>query len=118
MELFLREKNLWKRIVKLAEKRCIVVTESAWDWIDNEEDIDMLWVLLSLTLINEDEITFCCLRRAVFENRNMCREIVRLMNDDKEMSEVTESIWKKEFERFASSYLKRILFRRYEPELY
>jgi hypothetical protein len=118
MELLLREKNLWKRIVKLAEKRRIVVTESAWDWIDNEEDIDMLWVLLSLTLINEDEITFCCLRRAVFENRNMCREIVRLMNDDKEMSEVTESIWKKEFERFASSYLKRILFRRYEPELY
>ena len=123
MELLLTDrnefiiKNLWKRIVKLAEKRRIVVTEAAWDWIDNEKDIDMLWVLLSLVLINEDEMTFCCLRRAVFENRGMCREIVKLMNDDKEMSEVTERVWKKEFEQWDSGYLKRILFKRYKPEL-
>jgi hypothetical protein len=123
MELLLTDRNkftikdLWKRIVKLAEKRRIVVTEAAWDWIDNEKDRDMLWVLLSLVLINEDERTLCCLRGAVFENRDMCREIVRLMNDDKEMSEVTERVWKKEFEQWDSGYLKRILFKRYKPEL-
>lgn len=33
----------------------------------------------------------------------MCREIVRLMNDDTEMSEVTERVWKKEFERWDSA---------------
>lgn len=123
MELLLTDrnefiiKNLWKMIVKLAAKRRIVVTEAAWDWIDSEKDINMLWVLLFLVLINEDEMTFCCLRRAVFENRDMCREIVRLMNDDTEMSEVTERVWKKEFERWDSGYLKRILFKRYKPEL-
>jgi len=123
MELLLTDrnectiKNLWKKIVELAEKRRVVVTEAAWDWIDNEKDRDMLRILLSLVLINEDEMTFCCLRRAVFENRDMCREIVRLMNDDKEMSEVTEKVWKKEFEQWASDYLKRILFKRYKPEL-
>lgn len=64
MELLLTDrnefiiKNLWKMIVKLAAKRRIVVTEAAWDWIDSEKDINMLWVLLFLVLINEDEMTF------------------------------------------------------------
>ena len=106
-------RHLWKKIVKYSEKRVIVVTEDAWQWIDKEEDINMLWVLLSLAMIDDYEVTLCGMRRSVFENRAMCREIVRLMNDDEKM---VQAVNLKIDEWDCWDYWKSIFSKRYKPE--
>jgi hypothetical protein len=106
-------RQLWKKIVKYSAKRVIVVTEDAWKWIDNEKNVDILWVLLSLAIIDDYEITLCGMRRSVFENRAMCSEIVRLINDDKEMAQAANL---KIDEWECRDYWKSIFSMRYKPE--
>ena len=88
-------REIWEKIVIMMGKRRVALTEDAWKWIDNEKDKELLWVLLSLSMINEWEVTFWNMRRAVFENRGLCQEVKKLINNNKKMLEI-ENLAKKE----------------------
>ena len=75
-----------KIITEIDRLRHIIITEDGWQWIDREESRDMLWVLLILCQIKERELKFCNIRKAIFENRELCLIISDLMNNKKIMA--------------------------------
>lgn len=56
--------------------RHLPLTETAWDWIENEQDRDVLTLLLTLVLVKNPEIHFCAVRDCVMNNRHRCQILV------------------------------------------
>ncbi|MCG5517390.1 MULTISPECIES: hypothetical protein [unclassified Ectothiorhodospira] len=56
--------------------RHLPLTEAAWDWIDREQDRDVLTVLLTLVLVENSEIHFCAVRECIMNNRHRCQILV------------------------------------------
>lgn len=48
------------------------LTEDAWDWITREPEADLVDFMTALASLELDE-TFAAVRRALFENRRLCR---------------------------------------------
>jgi len=67
---------------QLCEKR-IALTEDAWNWIDEEQDEELLYILMAFLLADIKYEELSKMRRAVLENREFCKKIKKLMNDKK-----------------------------------
>lgn len=61
----------------------IALTEEAWNWIDEEQDEELLYILIAFLLgdIKYEELSK--MRRAVLENREFCKKVKELMNNKK-----------------------------------
>lgn len=59
----------------------IVLAEGSWSWIDQEEDVDLLKVIAVLLYIDSQGLTFCNLRRAILENRQLCKAVLELSQE-------------------------------------
>ncbi|WP_018085976.1 hypothetical protein [Desulfurispora thermophila] len=56
----------------------IGLTEDAWQWIDREENVRALQVVLALTAMRNNELYFVQLRRALLENRLLLVKVVKM----------------------------------------
>jgi hypothetical protein len=83
---------LVERIARACSRQGIVLTEDAWEWIICEKDKTMLQFLITLTLINNNELKFSTMRKATLENRDLAQEIMRISEDEKELSEIADMV--------------------------
>ncbi|MCG5516413.1 MULTISPECIES: hypothetical protein [unclassified Ectothiorhodospira] len=56
--------------------RHLALTDTAWDWIEKEQDVDILMVLLTLVLISSHELHFCTARACVMNSKHRCQIVV------------------------------------------
>lgn len=59
-------------LMRIAEQRTLALTESGWAWIDAEQDIQILDLLLLLSSKNDMTELFTNLRRGLCEHRDLC----------------------------------------------
>jgi hypothetical protein len=57
------------------------LTEDAWDWITREPEADLVDFMTALASLELDEIA-AAVRRALFENRALCRYALGALHDD------------------------------------
>jgi hypothetical protein len=56
----------------------VMLAEGCWNWIEQEEDKELLKVIVVLLYIDSQGLTFCNLRRAILENRELCQAVLEL----------------------------------------
>lgn len=86
------QKEKWRMIVRITQDIDMRLTEDAWAWIDKEKKSDMLNLLLVLLAIKGYEEKYWRIRTAIFENRKLALEILRLMADERVMDEASQLI--------------------------
>ena len=60
-----------------------ILTEDAWDWIDREDDPDLCAFLAALATLEPADAEGAALRRALLENRALCRYAAGVSRGDR-----------------------------------
>ncbi|SLM28672.1 hypothetical protein MTBBW1_1430044 [Desulfamplus magnetovallimortis] len=84
--------GLKRKIIKLSEEYSPVYTESAWAWIDQEEERELLVGLLMLTCLKGDHSDYVDVKRAIFEKRWLACKVMALTKDKDAIMELEESV--------------------------
>lgn len=71
-----------KVLMRLAEHRQLALTESGWAWIDAEADLELLDLLMLLLADERRECLLVNLRRGLFEHRDLCEHLRRMIVND------------------------------------
>jgi len=77
-------------INSMMRKQHIILTEDAWEWIDKEDNEEILFLIMTVASINNDELNFWSMRLALFENRKLFDKVVEFMRDKDEMNKMSE----------------------------
>ena len=89
--LFFNDRNyddLYTQFVLATDKYGPYLTDQAWQWIDDEQDLDLLTTLTMLSLINKSEQKFYHTKKAVMEKKWLCDLVTKLRMDTKEMNKI------------------------------
>ena len=78
------------KIIRVSDRQQIALTEDAWNWIDNETDLEFLRYILTLVLIHDYEETFSNMRRGLLENRRLFQDMLPMVRDEKLVAEVSK----------------------------
>lgn len=73
--------KLLERIIDATRRQGIILTEDAWQWLDNESDPKFLQFVLSLAAIDNQQLTFWNVRKGMLENRALCWTAFEMGND-------------------------------------
>ena len=89
--LFFNERNyddLYSQFVLATDRYGPHLTDQAWQWIDDEQDLDLLTTLTMLSLINNSEQKFYNTKKAVMEKKWLCELVTKLRMDTKKMNKI------------------------------
>ena len=64
-----------RMLMQVADEKRLAFTETAWAWIDAEDDLEILDLLLCLMAAESNAQLLCNLRRALFEHRDLCNRL-------------------------------------------
>ena len=64
------------RIARAVSRRGPTLTEDAWSFIEAEQDLAVLHFLATIATLPDDTQSFSHVRRALFENAALCRQVV------------------------------------------
>jgi hypothetical protein len=81
-----------KKIIRICNDQGPVLTEDAWEWIDNEEDHDLLSFIMLLMLIKSYEQKFWNIRKGLLENRELCVNFLEMTRDKELLADVAKNI--------------------------
>ncbi|MFB1490889.1 MULTISPECIES: hypothetical protein [unclassified Thiocapsa] len=77
-----------RRLIEMIHDVGIMLTECAWSWIDAEEDIAMLDLLLRMMAPDDDTLLIANLRRGLCEHRDLCRILLGYINERESVGEL------------------------------
>lgn len=80
-----------RRLIEMINDAGITLTERAWSWIDAEEDIAMLDLLLWLMASEDDTLLIANLRRGLCAHRDLCGILQSYINGRESESELERS---------------------------
>lgn len=83
-----------KILISLVSKLRMVLTEEAWDWINAEDNDDILKMLIMFGIFELDNDDSCPVVRALFENRALCVKLMQLMGDQRVMDRAQAEVAK------------------------
>ncbi len=89
--LFFHQKNrddLYTQIVLATSRYGPNLTDQAWQWIDHEQDMDLLTTLVLLALMNKSEQKFYNTKKAIMEKKWLCEVLTRFRMDTEKMHEI------------------------------
>lgn len=84
--------QLKDRIVRISHNLGLTLTEDAWNWIDRENDLEILRLILPLVLINIHEQTFWNIKKALLENRELCKIVLEMTHDEELLARIDKEI--------------------------
>jgi hypothetical protein len=84
--------SLWEKIIKLAERNYVILAEDAWQWIDKEKDLELLQLVFICLLIDDSEVVFLNMRRAVLEKRDFCRTVLKMTHEEALLAKFADKI--------------------------
>ncbi|QTA80528.1 Uncharacterized protein dnl_28330 [Desulfonema limicola] len=79
--LYMPNDELINMIILLTEKVGPKLSEDAWNWIDNEDNTELLRFLVLLVMIDNGEQKFWNMRKGILENKKLAKEVFELYND-------------------------------------
>jgi len=83
-------RQLKEKIVRITYHQGLTFTEDAWQWIDHENDAELLKIILTLILIDSHEQTFSNIRRSLLENRELCKAVLAMTHDKEMLDRIAE----------------------------
>jgi hypothetical protein len=84
--------SLWEKIIKLAERNYVILAEEAWQWIDKEKNLELLQLVFICLLIDDPEVVFLNMQRAVLEKREFCRTVLKMTHDEATLAKFANKI--------------------------
>lgn len=70
--------SLRDTILQRSSQAGIILIEEAWNWLDREENLELLKMMVVLLYIENRSLSFCNLRNAILENRQLCLAVMKL----------------------------------------
>jgi hypothetical protein len=61
-------------------------------WIDKEKDLELLHLVFICLLIDDSEVVFLNMRRAVLENRNFSRAVMKMTHDEAMLTQFADKM--------------------------
>lgn len=84
--------ELRRNLASFLARKGPILTEDAWEWIEVEDDAATLrFLLISAASVGRSEKVYAT-KRALFENRWLCRYALELMSDQARMQRAAETI--------------------------